>query len=156
MKNLSYLLNIVLIGFIGFMAYKFIYDGNIATSTEDRTAVVLTAAEKTEVLGEMRGLLETAQGIILAATSDNIASIPEMVKPFGMAAVANESINLAAKLPLEVKEMGYAAHAAMDTLGEMATNGASSNEILATLGEAMSLCVSCHSTYRFVAEEELN
>lgn len=156
MKNLSYLLNIVLIGFIGFMAYKFVYDGNVATSTEDRIAVILTAEEKTEVLGEMRGLLETAQEVILAATSDDIASIPEIVKPFGMAAVEQESITLAAKLPLELKTMGYDAHRAMDTLGEMAENGASGNEILETLGSAMSLCTSCHATYRFVAEDEVN
>lgn len=156
MNKLSYLLNIVLIGFIGFMAYKFIYDGNVATSTEDRIAVILTAEEKTEVLGEMRGLLETAQAVILAATSDDIASIPEIVKPFGMAAVEAESITLAAKLPLELKTMGYDAHRAMDALGEMAENGATGMEIIETLGGAMSLCTSCHTTYRFVAEGEVN
>ncbi len=155
MKNLSYILNVVLIAFIGYMAYSFIYDGNVATGTEDRTAVVLTSAEKAEVLGEMRGLLETVQAVINAATSDDVASIPEIVKPYGMAAVEQESVQLAAKLPLELKTMGYDAHRAMDALGEMAANGASGEEILSTLGGAMGLCVSCHGTYRFVAEEDV-
>ncbi len=155
MTKLSYLLNIVLIGFIGFMGYKFVYDGNVATSTEKRTAVVLTSAEKTGVLAEMRGLLETVQAVIVAATSDDIAAIPDLVTPYGMIAVQNESVQLAAKLPLEVKTMGYDAHRAMDTLAEMANNGASGNEILATLGDAMVLCTTCHASYRFVAEEEI-
>ena len=155
MKYASYLLNIVLIGALGYIAYIFIYDGNIATASEDRTAVVLTAAEKAEVLGEMRGLLETSQSVLLAATSDDVASIPDIVRPYGMVAVQNESVTLAAKLPLDMKTMGYDAHGAMDALGEMATNGASGDDIVATLAGAMSICVSCHETYRFVAEEDL-
>lgn len=156
MKNASYLLNIVLIGVLGFFAYKFIYDGNVATSTEDRIAVVLTAAEKAKVLAEMRGLLETSQAVLLAASSGNVASIPDIVRPFGMAATENESITMVAKLPLKLKTMGFDAHRAMDDIGEMAENGATGNEIVATLAGAMTLCITCHATYRFVAEEEIN
>jgi len=156
MRKLSYILNIVLIGFIGFFGYKFLYVGNVAPQSEDRTAVVLTAVEKTAVLGEMRGLLETAQSVIEAATSDNVAAIPDIVAPFGMIAVQNESVQLAAKLPLEMKTMGYDAHRAMDALGQMAKDGASGEEILSTLGEAMVLCTTCHASYRFVASDTLN
>ncbi len=155
MKYASYLLNIVLIGVLGYFGYKFVYDGNIATGSEDRIAVVLTAAEKATVLGEMRGLLETSQAVLLAATSDDVASIPDIVRPYGMVAVENESITMAAKLPLELKTMGYDAHRAMDTLGEMAANGESGEAIIETLAGAMSLCTTCHATYRFVAEEEI-
>ena len=156
MKYASYLLNIVLIGALGYVGYKFVYDGNVATGSEDRIAVILTAAEKAEVLGEMRGLLETSQAVLLAATSDDVASIPDIVRPYGMVAVENESITMAAKLPLELKTMGYDAHRAMDALGAMAADGASGDDIIATLAGAMSLCTSCHATYRFVAEEEMN
>ncbi len=38
----------------------------------------------------------------------------------------------------------------------MAENGATGNEIIETLAGAMSLCVTCHNTYRFLAEEEMN
>ncbi len=155
MKYASYLLNIVLIGALGYVGYKFVYDGNVATGSEDRIAVILTAAEKAEVLGEMRGLLETSQAVLLAATSDDVASIPDIVRPYGMAAVENESITMAAKLPLELKTMGYDAHRAMDALGAMAAEGASGDDIIATLAGAMSLCTTCHATYRFVAEEEM-
>lgn len=156
MKKLSYVLNIVLIAVIGFAAYKFTSDPNIATGVDDRTPVVLTAAEKAEVLEEMRGLLETVQGIIIASTSDNVADIPDLVRPYGMAAVENESVTMAAKLPVEVITMGYDAHRAMDAVGAMAEDGASGTEILAALGDAMYLCTTCHSSYKFVAEEEIN
>ena len=156
MKTASYILNVVLIVFISFVAFKFLTDKNVATGVDERTPVILTAAEKAAVLAEMRGLLETVQGVIVAATDDNIASIPAMVKPFGMAAVADESVTMSAKLPVELITMGYDAHRAMDALGAMAEDGATSEEILATLGGAMNLCTTCHSTYQFVAEEDLN
>ncbi len=156
MKKVSYTLNVVLFAALAFIAYKFVYDGNVATNSEDRIAVVVTAAEKARELGEMRSLLETTQGIILAVTSDDIASIPELVAPLGMVATQKESVTFMAKLPLGLKTMGFDAHGSMDTLGEMAENGASGNEILTALGNAMSLCVACHQTYRFVAEEEIN
>ncbi len=156
MKYASYLLNIVLIGALGFIGYKFVYDGNVATDSEDRIAVVLTAAEKAKILGEMRTLLEASQAVILAATSDDVASIPDIVHPLGMAAVENESVALLAKLPLEMKTIGFDAHRAMDELGDMAANGESGEAIIETLAGAMSLCITCHETYRFVAEEEMN
>ena len=156
MKKASYLLNIVLIAVIGFFAYKFIYVGSVATASEDRIAVVLTASEKAGVLAEMRGLLETSQAVLLAATSDDVASIPDIVRPFGMAATQNESVTMMAKLPFELKTMGHDAHRAMDEVGAMAENGATGNEIIETLAGAMTLCVTCHDTYRFVAEEEMN
>jgi len=155
-KYASYLLNIVLIGALGFIGYKFVYDGNVATDSEDRIAVVLTAAEKAKILGEMRTLLEASQAVILAATSDDVASIPDIVHPLGMAAVENESVALLAKLPLEMKTIGFDAHRAMDELGDMAANGESGEAIIETLAGAMSLCITCHETYRFVAEEEMN
>jgi len=151
----SYLLNIVLIGALGIVGYKFVYDGNVATNSEDRIAVVLTAAEKAKILGEMRALLEASQAVILAATSDDVASIPDIVRPHGMAAVETESVTLLAKLPLEMKTIGFDAHRAMDALGEMAANGESGEAIIETLAGAMSLCTTCHATYRFVAEEEM-
>lgn len=156
MKTASYILNIVLIAVIGFAAFKFLTDKNIATGVDERTPVVLTAAEKAEVLAEMRGLLETVESVIVAASSDDIAAIPDIVRPFGMAAVETESVTMAAKLPVELITMGYDAHRAMDALGAMAENGASSEEIIATLGGAMVLCTTCHSSYQFIAEEDLD
>lgn len=155
MNKLSYLLNIILIGVISFAAYKFTSDPNIATGVDDRTPVVLTSAEKAEVLHEMRGLLETVQSVLEAATSDNVADIPDIVRPFGMAAVEQESVTMAAKLPVEVITMGYDAHRAMDALGAMAENGASGTEIIETLAGAMVLCTTCHNSYQFVAEEDV-
>lgn len=156
MKSASYILNVVLIAVIGFVAFKFLTDQNIATGVDERTPVVLTSAEKAEVLAEMRGLLETVQSVIEAATSDDIAAIPAIVKPFGMAAVENESVTMAAKLPVEVITMGYDAHRAMDALGAMAEEGATGDEILETLAGEMVLCTTCHSSYQFVAEEDVN
>ncbi len=156
MKIASYTLNIVLIAVIGFFAFKFLTDANIATGVETRTPVVLTAAEKAGVLAEMRGLLETVQSVIEASVNDDVASIPDIVRPFGMAAVQNESVTMAAKLPVEVITMGYDAHRAMDALGAMAENGATGDEILETLAGAMVLCTTCHASYMFVAEEDVN
>ena len=51
MKTASYILNVVLIAVIGFFAFKFMSDPNIATGVEDRTPVVLTAAEKAVRIG---------------------------------------------------------------------------------------------------------
>ena len=89
-------------------------------------------------------------------SSDDIAAIPDIVRPFGMVAVENESVTMAAKLPVELITMGYDAHRAMDALGAMAENGASGDEIIETLGGAMVLCTTCHSSYQFIAEEDLD
>jgi len=150
--RISVLLNIILMSGFGFIAYKFV-TGDTVVSSDNRTAIILTTGERDNVLAEMRAMLEGVQAVAEALANDEIASIPELVRPLGMAATEGESPALMAKIPLGMKTLGQATHQAMDDLAALAMGGAGQDEILAATADILNNCTTCHAAYSLVAED---
>lgn len=150
--RLSLLLNVVFVAVFGFAAYKFV-TGTTTPAPDGRTAVILTVEERDSVLAEMRRMLEAVQGVTDALARDDIAAIPAIVTPLGMAATEGESPAMMAKIPLEMKSLGHGAHQAMDDLAALALSGAGQAEILAATADILNVCTTCHAAYSLVAEE---
>ena len=152
MNKLSYLLNIVLIGVVGYGAYKFI-NGNAEATDDGRTAIVLTFEEREFLLADMRTFLETVQAIVAAAGEGDMAAVAEIATANGIAATGNEPAALMAKIPLEMKQLGFGTHDRFDVLAALATESNDPTKVIVELGDLMTNCTGCHAGYRFDVEE---
>lgn len=145
-----------LVLFIAVMGYKFIVVGSVTESDDNRTAILMTSAERNMILGEMRVFLEAVQTIVEAVAEDDMATVASAATSVGMAATGGEPAALIAKLPLEFKTLGFGTHGAFDELAMEATDMGNSKIVLAKLGDLMLRCTSCHAAYRFDIEETSN
>ncbi len=134
------------------MSYTFLVAGTTEPHADGRTAVLVSADERNKLLGEMRGLLETVQGITLAAVDGNMEEVQSLATAVGMAAPRGESPALLRKLPLEFKTLGLGTHRAFDDLATLASVSEDPLEILGELGKVMGNCTSCHAGYRLGIE----
>ncbi len=125
--------------------------GQTKASTDGRKAVVLTAQEHDMVLMEMRAMLQSVQGVVQGLTNDDMAAVAKAARASGMAAAADTSPALMAKLPLEFKQLGLSVHKSWDGMAQLAEHGASADEILTRLNAQLSSCVGCHAGYRLAS-----
>jgi hypothetical protein len=125
--------------------------GQTTPSTDGRKAVVLTAQEHDLVLMEMRGMLQSVQGVVGALATDDMAAVAKAARASGMAAAADTTPALMAKLPLEFKQLGLSVHKGWDGLAQLAEHGATTDEVLNRLETQLSSCVGCHAGYRLTS-----
>jgi hypothetical protein len=123
--------------------------GYTTTSPDGRIAVIVTDAEKDIVLAEMRGMLQAVADITGALAREDHAAIAAAAKTVGSVAMQNDPPALLAKLPLHFKLSGMAMHESFDRIEAAARASQPVREITALLGHHLSLCTSCHASYRF-------
>ena len=136
---------VITIGIFGWFFYK---GQVIPSSNSNRTVVLLDASEREYVLAEMRGMLSSVQQIILGIANDDRAAIERAASAAGMSVAADDNPRLLAKLPMELKALGFSTHKDMDALAAAAKNGAPYSEIMSMLGTSMVKCVACHQTWQ--------
>jgi len=145
-------LNLLLLAALAAGGWLFLVQGNVTTSTDDRTAVVVTAPERDMVLGDMRAFLVAVQAIVEAAGAGDIPALATAARSVGMAATGNEPVALMGKLPLGLKTLGFGTHAAFDTLAQNAEASGNGAAALVELGDVLAMCTACHASYKFVLE----
>ncbi|MFO1183355.1 MAG: hypothetical protein U1E56_01050 [Bauldia sp.] len=133
---------------IGGAAYLFVH-GITAKASDGREKVMLTAAEHVHVLGEMRTLLQASADIAGAIARGDNAAVSRAALPVGTAAIATDSPDLLARLPLDLKNGGLKLHQGFDAIAAAAGKGATAPELTRLLSEQLSLCVGCHAVYSF-------
>ncbi len=134
------------------LGYIIVVRGNVTASADGRTAIILEAGERDLVLAEMRGFLESVQGIVSAVTKDDMKTAAEQARKVGSGAANEVPVTLMAKLPLEFKTLGLATHSAFDAVALEAEGIGNKDVVLAKLSELMLNCTSCHAGYRLAAE----
>jgi hypothetical protein len=133
------------------VAVFFFVRGQTQVAPDGRTAVLLAPDERNLVLTEMRGMLETVQGVVDGVNADDIKQVAQAARASGMAAAADVNPALMARLPLEFKQLGLSVHKRFDEIATAADSGASREQLLASLGTQLSACVACHAGYRMDA-----
>ena len=141
----------VLLGVIAAMAYTFLIAGKTVTAEDKRSAIVLEPAERALVLTEMRGFLIAVQAITEAVTRNDARAIADAARPMGMAAAAGVPATLAAKLPLEFKQLGHGVHEDFDRLALDADALGDVKHAHTQLSETLKKCVACHALYQITA-----
>ncbi len=138
---------------VGAMSYLFIIRGSTLEANDGRTAILLSVGERDHVLGEMRGLLEAVQGITEGIIAEDYASIAEEATAVGMILTRTEDPAMLAKLPIEFKTNGFAAHSAFDELAQNALEFEDADMVLEELSVILSACTACHAGYRIGLED---
>jgi hypothetical protein len=142
-------LSIALIG----MGLKFMVLGNTVEAEDGRTAVVLSHGERNVILGEMRGLLEATQGVVEGLAQDDLKAVAEAAEEVGSKAIQTMDFKLAAKLPLDFKQLGFATHYAFDDIAKMAKEGVPTKTIQNKLAETMNNCIACHASFQLPVQK---
>jgi cytochrome c556 len=122
--------------------------GQTERGSDERTAIVLPAADRDFVLGEMRGLLNSVQGVVQGLADNDPKAIETAAQASGMAVSHTVPPELIVKLPLEFKQMGFAMHGAFDQVAMAVRDGETQEMILARMGGLLNQCVACHRLYR--------
>jgi cytochrome c556 len=126
----------------------FFVTGSTQPSTDNRTAVLLTAPETDMVLGEMRTMLTAVSGVLVAVGEDDMKKASAAAKSAGMAMAVDATPGLMAKLPLEFKNLGMSVHGDFDSLAADIDKGMTQQQVVQRLGATTTKCVGCHSAYR--------
>ncbi len=152
--KISLIVNLVLAMGLGVVAYMIVFPPNVEPHADGRSVVLLSADERNLVLGEMRGLLETVQVVIEAATEGDMETVSTASTAAGMVAAEGESAALLGKLPIEFMTLGMGAHKAFDALALTAQGTDDPLVVLGELGGLLNSCTNCHSGYRLGIEGE--
>lgn len=117
-------------------------------AADARQEIVLDPAERAFVLAEMRGFLQSVEGIVAALASGKLAEAEAPAAKSGMTVTHSVPPTLPRKLPREFMMMGHATHQAFDALAEEARSIGDNAVILKQLEQILNTCNTCHSSYR--------
>jgi hypothetical protein len=131
------------------ITYKFVIQGNVAESTDGRTAILLEKNERDLVLSEMRVFLESVQQITSGISGDDMELVAEYARKSGRSAQTEVPGSLIGKLPLSFKKLGFDTHAQFDQLALDAEQLGDRDHTLSQLNTLLKNCVACHAAYRF-------
>ena len=143
----SMVLWLVTIGTAGYFFVK----GRTLPAPDGRTAVVLTKAERDQVLGEMRQLLKAVHGVLQGVSSHDLNGAGKAARAAGMGMAADVNPALMAKLPMTFKAMGMSVHRDFDVLADGIHSGERADQVLKRLADLANRCTACHDLYRFSA-----
>jgi hypothetical protein len=133
---------------VGAAGYFFV-KGRTVPAPDGRTAVVLSEAERDQILAEMRLLLKAVSGILQGVAAQDLNGAGNAARSAGMGMAADVNPALMAKLPLAFKAMGMSVHRDFDGLADGILAGERGKQILKRLSDLTSRCAACHDLYRF-------
>ncbi|MBH0198937.1 MAG: cytochrome c [Nitrospira sp.] len=131
----------------------FFIKGWTAEGSDGRTEILLAAAERDQILAEMRLLLKAVDGIVrgLGEPKRDLKQMEETARAVGMHMAADTEPAIMAKLPLPFKQMGMSIHKDMDVLADAIEQHETPQQILQRLSSITARCTACHDMYRFKA-----
>ncbi|MDF0650469.1 MAG: hypothetical protein CV081_06255 [Nitrospira sp. LK265] len=129
----------------------FFIKGVTKTGSDGRTEIVLAAAERDQILGEMRLLLKAVDGLLrgLGEPDPDPKQMEATARAVGMNMAADVEPTIMAKLPLPFKQMGMSIHKDMDALADAIVRHETPQQILQRLSSMTARCTACHDMYRF-------
>jgi hypothetical protein len=122
----------------------------LAAGSDERTEIILYAAERDLMLAGMRTYLESVQGIVAALAENHPDRVAAIAAKSGSKLLQTVSPITATKLPLAFMSMSFDTHDKFDKLAVRAAKTASRSEVLSDLRDILGNCTSCHMTFRAV------
>lgn len=119
--------------------------------SDGRTEILLAAAERDQILAEMRLLLKAVDGLVRGLGESDLDSkqLEATARAVGMGMAADVEPTIMAKLPLPFKQMGMSIHKDMDALADAIGQHETPRQILQRLSSMTARCTACHDMYRF-------
>jgi hypothetical protein len=128
----------------------FFVKGVTQTGSDGRVEIILAAAERDQILAEMRLLLKAVDGLIrgLGEPNPDPKQMEATARAVGMNMAADVEPTIMAKLPLPFKQMGMSIHIDMDALADAIVRRETPQQILQRLSSMTARCTACHDMYR--------
>ena len=123
-----------------------------AATHDTRQAIAVNKEELAFVLAEMRGFLESVQGIVEGVTMSDMKAVAAAGRKNGMSAMAHAPPTLMKKLPKGFRMLGVGTHKKFDGLAAEANQMGDKAQVLKQLSGLLRNCTACHATYRFTAK----
>lgn len=116
-------------------------------AVDPRIDLQFTAAERIELLAEMRAMLGSIQGILLGIANGDRTAIADAARISGNQMARATPAAVRAKLPQAFKDLGGPTHLAFEEVAIRAETD--EMDALARLtGELMNQCMACHAAFR--------
>jgi hypothetical protein len=122
-----------------------------AEETDARTVIELSERHRALVLTEMRQFLSGLQQITEALSRDDMETVASEARILGVAMSHHMPADLKQALPQAFRKLGHSVHSNFDQIALDAESLGDPAHTLSQLGETLSRCVSCHSTYQIRA-----
>lgn len=131
----------------------FFVKGVTKTGSDGREEIILAAAERDQILAEMRSLLKAVDGLIrgLGEPNPDPRQMEATARAVGMNMAVDVEPTIMAKLPLPFKQMGMSIHKDMDALADAIVRHETPQQILQRVSSMTARCTACHDMYRFKA-----
>lgn len=124
------------------------FEPGVAPPLDTREVLYLTISQREAILHEMRGLLESLNGVIQGISQGDRATAAKAARESGIAHAVDLAPGLKENLPARFKEIGVATHKGFDALAAAIDDGANQEAIIEQLANVSTNCVACHHIYR--------
>lgn len=121
-------------------------------AADQRTAIVLNAAERAVILLEMRQFLTGVQAMTDGLARGDMKVVAQASGALGQKAAHAVPAPLKAKLPMEFKKLGFSVHSDFDQIAMDAESIEDAQHATAQLAGVLNKCVSCHGMYQIQSE----
>lgn len=150
MKNTSLNLSLNNIA-LGIAVVLAVFANGAWAEKDSRETIILDDESRAFVVQEMQQFVSGLQQALSALSQDDIKSVAAALRPLGMQGMSSAPPNLMSSVPDGFRQIGMPIHMAFDKIADAAETGATTKEILTSLGAAMNRCVACHAAYRIVS-----
>lgn len=116
-------------------------------TADGRTRLGLDEGERAFLLGEMRGMLGSIQGVIAGIGAGDRAGIADAARASGNRMARETPASIRDKLPPGFRQLGGPTHMMFEELAVRAENDEMEDLALFT-GELMQQCLGCHAQFR--------
>lgn len=123
----------------------------VAQEADTRTVIRLSPQHRDLVLTEMRQFLSGLQQMTDALSRDDMETVASVARTLGTSMSHQMPADLKAALPEGFRKLGHAVHSRFDQIALDAEAMEDNIHALSQLGDTLSRCVSCHSTYQIQA-----
>lgn len=151
MSQKSYVAIIVsLVLLLVLLVAKFVVSGKTeaGSAVDPRTVIVLDAAERAQILGEMRQFIVALQGVNDGLSRSDYQAAAAAARSMGKGSAKDVSIGLMGKLPLEFKKLGMSVHGDLDDLAADMETHKDLAPALRKVAAVMQKCAGCHAAYQ--------
>jgi hypothetical protein len=120
----------------------------VADEADTRSVIQLSPQHRALVLTEMRQFLSGLQQIMDALSRDDMETVAREARTLGTSMSHHMPSDLKQALPQQFRKMGHAVHSSFDQIALDAESLGDTQHAQSQLGDTLSRCVSCHSTYQ--------
>jgi hypothetical protein len=128
--------------------FLFVFQSAFAVQSEDnRQSMNLTDNEKTVFLADMRKMLASIQGIVIALGTENRQGMIDAAKASGNQMARDTPMRIKRKLPPSFQAIGAPMHLSFEEFAIRAETD-ELPELTARLGQMMNNCMACHAAFK--------